>query len=1093
MMKLNRSMRYLSAFLFLATPLRAAEPSAEQAEFFEKKIRPVLVEQCYSCHSASAAKLKGGLRLDSRDALLTGGDSGPALVAGQPDKSKLIEAVTYKNVDLQMPPKAKLPDTAIADLTNWVRMEAPWPGKAEPKAAVNGSFNIVARQASHWAWKPIENKLPPAVNDANWPVSSIDRFILAKLEEKGITPARAAEPRVLLRRVYFDLIGLPPTPEQVVEFERAFAAKPQAALEAAVDQLLASSHFGERWARHWLDLVRYGESRGHEFDPNIPNAWQYRDYVIRAINADVPYDQFTTEHIAGDLLPQPRLHSTKGFNESILGTGFWHLGEEVHSPVDIRADEADRFDNRIDVLCKTFVALTVACARCHDHKFDAISTSDYYALYGFLRSSCYRQVRFDTLEQNKRVMKQLSELRDNHGGAILKALGQTFQPGVNELPTILEQARQSMISGKPSDNEMVQFWVTYLEKAKKNPDDPFYLWTIKPEQVPERHKPKTVSFDAYESIVDYSHLNPDEWRADDVAFGFRPVAVGEPRFGTDKLKPIVRFHEVAAADLDPAYRDLKAAPGTQNDHGPLGLTNRAGRTLHTPGFVIKTGRVHYLVKGEGKAYAAVDAHTLIDGPLHGELIKTFNTAGRWQWITHDLKDYKGHRAHLEFSPSDERDFSVAKVVQGDEPALRIDIAQALDSDGDNDIRKKPTPDRRGRLEKLTLDVLKGLENDRLHEEGPEAAQLANWMLDNAGLLGVKNWDKVAAAAAPFLDEQAKLTAQIRRESQLAPAMIDGDGTDECVFIRGSSKAPGQVVPRRFLEALAGPKGIESKSSGRLELARQMTDPKLNPFISRVIVNRVWHHLFGRGIVASTDNFGVMGDRPTHPELLDYLAEHFVREGWSLKKLIREMVLSRAYQMSSRPDAKADAADSENLLLHRMRLRRLEGEVIRDGMLSVSGRLDSKMYGPSVLVHLTPFLDGRGKPASGPLDSDGRRSLYIAVRRNFLSPMMLAFDAPSPFSTVGRRTVSNVPAQSLILLNDPFVHQTAEAWGKQLAASSVSSKEKISQMYLQAFARPPTAEELTDCLMFVNQKNGDAKAWTDLAHVMFNVKEFIFVE
>jgi hypothetical protein len=504
--------------------------------------------------------------------------------------------------------------------------------------------------------------------------------------------------------------------------------------------------------------------------------------------------------------------------------------------------------------------------------------------------------------------------------------------------------------------------------------------------------------------------------------------------------------------------------------------------------------VRYLVKGEGKAYAAVDAHTLIDGPLHGELIKTFNTAGKWQWITHDLKDYKGHRAHLEFSPSDEHDFSVAKVVQGDEPALRIDIARSLDSDsGDNDVRKKPAIDRQVRIEKLTLDVLKGLENDRLHEEEPEAAQLANWMLDNAGLLGVKNWDKVAAAAAPFLDEQAKLTAQIRRESQLAPAMIDGDGTDECVFIRGSSKAPGQVVPRRFLEALAGPKGIESKGGGRLELARQMTDPKLNPFISRVIVNRVWHHLFGRGIVASTDNFGVMGDRPTHPELLDYLADRFVREGWSMKKLIREMVLSRTYQMSSHPDAKADAADPENLLLHRMRLRRLEGEAIRDAMLCVSGRLNSKMYGPSVPVHLTPFLDGRGKPASGPLDSDGRRSLYIAVRRNFLSPMMLAFDAPSPFSTVGRRTVSNVPAQSLILLNDPFVHQMAEAWGKQLAASSVSSKEKMSQMYLQAFARPPTADELGDCLLFLDQKNGDVKAWSDLAHVMFNVKEFIFLE
>ncbi len=1098
-MDVNRLLGLLAILPLLGSPVAAAEPSADQTEFFEKKIRPILVENCYSCHSAAAPKLKGGLRVDSRQALLAGGDNGSALTPEQPEKSKFVEAIGYKNVDLQMPPKGELSESAIADLTAWVKMGAPWPGAAEIKTIAKDGFSIEARKSLHWAWRPVQDCDPPKVNDENWPLSAVDRFIVAKLEAKNIAPAKSADGHVLLRRVYFDLIGMPPSPEEIAEFEKAYAASPQSALAATVDRLLASPAFGERWARHWLDLVRYGETRGHEFDPDIPNAWQYRDYVIRALNADVPYNQFVVEHIAGDLVAEPRLHPTEKFNESILGTGFWHLGEEVHSPVDIRADEADRFDNRIDVMSKTFLALTVACARCHDHKFDAIGAKDYYALYGFLRSSDYRQVRFQTIEANKRTIQHLDMAREKYRGAIMKALADTFKPGVEKLPEILQRAQASMISGKPSDNEMVRFWVGYLEKAKKNPDDPFYCVAAKDERRPA----KAVAFEDFEPIVDYARLNPGDWLPDDMAFGVRPVKVGDLRFGVEKFQPIVRFHDVAAADLDPANRQLKVASGVQHEHGVLGGTVRAGRTLKTPSFTIKTGHVHFLVKGNFRLYAAVDAHTLINGPLHSDLVKDFNTAGKWQWITRDLSAYKGHRTHLEFSPNDEGDFAVAKVVQGDQPVGPLRERNSVAAIAAVDVPKRATGAGRfvtDRRQQACAAVVEGLSNDSLGKCGPEGARLANWMLDNAGLLGVKNWDKVAAAAAPFLEEQAKLTAQIQRTSQLAPAMLDGKGVNECVFIRGSPHAMGEMVPRRFLEALAGSKGIESTGSGRLELARQMTDPNLNPFITRVFVNRVWHHLFGRGIVASTDNFGILGERPTHPELLDYLAGRFAREGWSTKQLIRELVLSRAYQMASHPDAKADNADPENLLLHRARLRRLEGEAIRDAMLSVSGRLNPKMYGRSVLVHLTQFLDGRGRPASGPIDGDGRRTLYIAVRRNFLSPMMLAFDTPSPFSTVGRRTVSNVPAQALILMNDPFVHQMADIWGKQLALAAGTAKEKIARMYLQAFSRQPTDQEVGACLTFLElqfaseeKKPDDAKYWSGLALVMFNVKEFIFVE
>jgi hypothetical protein len=349
-----------------------------------------------------------------------------------------------------------------------------------------------------------------------------------------------------------------------------------------------------------------------------------------------------------------------------------------------------------------------------------------------------------------------------------------------------------------------------------------------------------------------------------------------------------------------------------------------------------------------------------------------------------------------------------------------------------------------------------------------------------------------------------LISQIRAESRLAMAMLDGNGRDEHVFVRGSPKTLGERVPRRFLEALAGPEPLpDGGASGRMELARQMTDPICNPFLARVIVNRVWHHLFGRGIVGSVDNFGALGEPPTHPELLDSLADQFVKDGWSIKRLIRKLVLSNTYRMCSQSTSRADELDPQNLLLHRMRLRRLEGEPIRDAMLALSGRLDVSMYGPSVPIHLSAFQDGRGRPPSGPLDGRGRRSLYLAVRRNFLSPLLMAFDTPIPFSTVGRRTVSNVPAQALILMNDPFVHQQAEAWARRVLGQPGSHRNRLQGMYLAAFGRPPTERELNVCLSFLERKGqlaatsilsdaDEVVAWKDLAHVLLNAKEFIFL-
>jgi hypothetical protein len=443
----------------------------------------------------------------------------------------------------------------------------------------------------------------------------------------------------------------------------------------------------------------------------------------------------------------------------------------------------------------------------------------------------------------------------------------------------------------------------------------------------------------------------------------------------------------------------------------------------------------------------VDEHSLIAGPLHGSLVMDFPAGSGFRWVTHDLTPYRGQHTHVEFTPAKGSDFAVAMVVQGS--------------------AAPPVP-------------------------APDAdAVAANQGLDQEDA-------DVKRTIAEYLAARERVVKNIRPTSRLAPAIWEGTGVDEAVFVRGSPKAPGERVPRRFLEALTGTAPITTgPGSGRLELARAITDPARNPFAARVAVN----HLFGRGLVASVDNFGVLGEAPTHPELLDYLAARFLRDGWSMKRLIRELVLSSSYAMASSASPAAEQADPQDLLLHRMRLRRLEGESIRDAMLAVTGRLDRAQFGPSIPVHLTPFLEGRGRPGkSGPLDGAGRRSVYQSVYRNFLNPFLQAFDTPIPFSTVGRRQVSNVPAQALILMNDPFVHEQAEVWATGVLTRPGTTEERIRRMYVAAFGRPPAADELAACRRFLREQAAryrttaaDVKPWTDLAHTLFNAKDFIYLE
>jgi cytochrome c553 len=1052
--------------LGLHLALANARAGEEGAEFFEKKIRPILVGNCYKCHSAKAEKLKGGLRLDSREGLLKGGETRASIVPGDPEKSLLIEAVRYSNEDLRMPPKKKLKDEEIADLTAWVRMGAPWPasGGAQAETSKTSVFNLQER-ARHWAFQPIKKAKPPVVRNNAWPRSPVDNFILAALEAQGLSPAPPADRRTLIRRVTYDLIGLPPTPTEIDAF---LADESPDAYRKVVERLLASPHYGERWARHWLDLVRYAETRGHEFDFELPTAWQYRDYVIRALNADVPYDQYVTEHVAGDLLANPRRHPTEQFNESIIGTAFFFLGEAVHSPVDVREDECTRVDNQIDVLSKTFLGLTVGCARCHDHKFDAISARDYYGLAGYLISSRFQQAFVDAPE---RLAGHIQKLETT---------------GAAARPLAIAGADRAMHVDVPR----LRQWLKETPEAElKRVSHPLYLLAALGSTPPEKFvEAKQVLIGKLRGLVEQSQRIPDgatvfetfERRTYDNWF------VTGDAFGTRATRG---FETIIQAD--PAHPVRAVMPDGVACSGRI--STRLQGALRSKSFVISKNKIWYRVAGRGATVNLIlNGFQLIQDPIYGGL--RFKLDGdQFRWHAQDVSQWKGHHAYIEILDDGDGYAAVDRIYFSDfDPPAEAPNSLFVGAVADSAVTSAEI------LEQRYAHRLNRILDDWIGGQGPhlwrarDTAQTINWLLERQP---VAKSPELTAALASYREAEESTPTPTR-----VMAVADGTADDEYLLKRGNHKTPGEVVPRGFLEVLRGEEPIEMPNgSGRMQLAKHMTSAA-NPLVSRVMVNRIWQHHFGEGIVRSPDDYGVMGQPPTHPELLDFLASEFVRQGWSIKNMHRMILLSSTYQMSSQADAKAAAVDPQNKLLQHMPVRRLEAEVIRDAMLAVSGRLNSKMYGPSVPIYLTTFMNGRGRPAvSGPVDGDGRRSIYLSIRRNFLSPMFLCFDYPIPFTTIGRRSVSNVPAQALAMMNNPLVVEQARLWARNaMATPNLSAAMRIEGLYATAFARPPDEAEAGAALQFIkdqSEKYGhadDPRAWADLCHVLFNVKEFIFV-
>ncbi len=1024
--------------LIIATclPMTCARGEDADLEFFEKRIRPVLASNCYECHGPD--KQESDLRVDHRSFLIAEGNFGPVVVPGAPGQSQLFVSLTHETEDLRMPlDRERLPDGVIADFRRWIEQGAAWPEEDVPVGKADEFDLDRRRERLPWIWQSPARESKPRITLATWPRSTIDHFILHDLEQRSLEPALEASPEVWLRRVHFAIVGLPPSPEQI---DRFLDDPSERAYERVVDELLQSPHFGERWARHWMDLVRYAESRGHESDFVLANAWHYRDYLIRAFNDDLPYDAFIREHVAGDMLDQPRINPISGGNESVLATAWPYFGEEVHSPVDIRQDECDRIDNKIDVLCKTFLGLTVACARCHDHKFDAISQSDYYAMAGFMLGSSYRQVRFESDLRNRDIAERLERASAR--------FQRDVRPLVGRAPSNLGQIEELISSGQAEPPLLP------VEMATEG-----------------------------EVVADYSDA-ATPWLFNGFAFGLRPRVAGEFVIDDDALKVVPKGH--AAKDI--FWDVLKASAGNQNDSGSQGGTKRAGRMIRTPTFTIRSGQIHYLFEGEAQVYAAVDSHLMVKGPLHGGLVTTIS-ADEPTWITHDLRDYIGHRAHVEFGAVAAKPCKVFRVVD------------AAEKPAPSTSEPKPA----SVVESLAIEAFSHLHDGTLgdQENCELLATLINWVLARPNLFPVEPpvASEIRAAIDQYSEARDQLAQDVRRSSRTAVAMMSGNGVDEHVLLRGNPNRPGDVAVRRLPRAMVMFDKMNVPSSGRLELAEAIADPR-NPLTSRVIVNRLWHHLFGRGIVASVDNFGWLGERPTHPEMLDHLAHSFVTQhDWSIKKMIKEIVLSSTYRQSSRPrDERAERIDPENEWLHRMPVRRLEAESIRDNVLAVSGRLDRTMFGAPVPVHLDEFVIGRGRPTeSGPLDGHGRRSIYTSVRRNFLPTIMLTFDMPTPFSTIGRRNVTNVPAQSLALANDKFIHAQARLWAQRLVREYPDLADRIDRAHIEAFGRKATPSECDtyrdnlQVLATLQDKDMDHEdVWTGVCHTLFRVNEFIYV-
>ena len=929
----------------------AAEPTAEGLAFFEKKIRPVLVEHCYKCHSASSEKVKGGLLLDTREGIRKGGESGHAVVPKNLDESLLIEAIRYGDEDLEMPPKEKLPASVIADFEKWIRDGAVDPRRATHVVAKPDSIDIEAGR-KHWAYQPLRVPAIPEVKDAAWPANDIDRFILARLESAGLQPGADAKKITLVRRLYFDLIGLPPTPKEIARF---VDDKSPEAYENLVDRLLKSPRFGERWGRHWLDVVRYAESMSLR-SRLLKHAWRYRDYVIEAFNDDLPYDQFLTQQLAGDLLEASSVDAQR---QNLIATTFLVMGDALLENQNKSQLDMDVVDEQLDVIGKGLLAQTITCARCHDHKFDPIPTSDYYAMAGILKNvqglkhssvSTTMEIPLPFTEEIKRALEinNVSVAKLQSENKALKAKLELLSPktfpkivAASSLPGIVVDDDDVLVVGKWTHSVHTKHYIgkRYIHDANKGKGDKTLSFI-----------PKLPGDGEYEVRFAYSH---GVGRASNV-----PVTV------------------FSAAGEKTIIVDMRKTPPLEERFISLGTFRFEA-----------TEQSRVLISNEGT-----------DGVLTADAVQ--------------------------FLPVDNDSKVITPQIYQPVKTLSAAEQQALKT----------------RIAKLTADL------SALQKRKP-----AREMIHSA----------------------------VEKKKP----------TDLKIHIRGRINNLGAIVPRGVLQVAnygSAPE-MPSSSSGRLELAHWIADPA-NPLTSRVMANRVWHWLFGAGLVRTVDNFGTMGESPSHPELLDHLAVHFIQQGWSVKKLIRTIVLSRTYRLSSSRGEQPE--DPENRLLAHMNQRRLDAESLRDTMLSVGGTLKLEMGGATFPANLKTDIGFRFQAP--------RRSVYVPVFRSSLPQLFEVFDFANPSLVTGRRDVSTVAPQALFMMNNAFVRTQAKLTADRLLSDSLlKESHRIDHAYLQILGRHATEAEVSLSQEFLKAvidttEKGRVEAWTQIVQSLFSTIDFRYV-
>lgn len=1037
----------IACCLLVLTPVCAIAKD-EKHDFFEARIRPVLIEHCYECHNSIDAT-EGDFALDHRAPFLAGGNGGTVLVPGDPSTSSLMKILRHEIEGLEMPEGGqRLDESVIADFEKWIADGAVDPRDQPPAAdemqKVTSWEAIRERRKRWWSFQPITLPTVPTPPDSTVSAHPIDRFIDRRLHQEGLAPAPLAAAETLVRRLYFYLIGTPPNYAQLREWsekiEGSSGLKRDAAVGDLVDHLLASNGFGERWARHWMDWVRYAESHGSEGDPAIDQAWQYRDYLIRAINQDVPLDQLVREHVAGDLLDNPRVDKQAGINESVIGPAHFRMVFHGFAPTDA-LDERVRFtDDQINAFSKAFLGLTVSCARCHDHKFDPISQADYYALFGIFASCRPGRTVLDLPEQDSDKLTRLLKLKER----LRESLATRWRSELQRIDADIKRGVFNWDQFTSENHPLKSLWQLRQDAST----DPSF---------PDAWKKLQAQIDA-RRLAWKSHQERDYVRRWDMS---KPEDFSQWFFSGSGLPGSVT--EAGDFRIFPTGENVLAELGPAGVAANLVSTKLAAR-LSSPDISLpenESQSLWVLARGGG---GATIRYVVQDYPRNGTVYPVRDLTRQWQWYEFDLSYWAGDDIHVEVTAArdapllvksqDRSWFEVRECVIATKgtarPPAPIHFSDAVLFAGANDAPES--------FEEATEDAVGQLRNLLDDWRRKTISDSQALMLDR--LIDVGFWDNTLAEAegegesangevASLVREFRQIEETVRVPTRV-PSLEESHGRNQALFVRGNHRQPSDAIPRRFLEVV-DETPYETSLSGRSELAEDLLRDD-NPLTRRVLANRIWHHLFGRGIVATPDNFGRVGDRPSHPELLDWLACNLEAEGWSIKKMIRSIVTSETWQRDVNGDPRAQQIDPENRLLSHANVRRLEAEAIRDSMLVVAGRLDKTVGGTPV----------RG--------NQPRRSVYVQVVRNSLDPFMRSFDFPEPFSTVGRRDVTNVPAQSLTLMNDPFVRGLARDFANRiLGGDEISNdRQRMRMMMHEALQRSIGEPELDQAVNYLQQ-------------------------